>query len=98
FGSLAVRLKQPSVLGELFAGVLLGSSGVGLIPADGELHHILALLAEIGVVVLLFEIGLETNLREMVRVGRQATNVALVGVAGPFILGFATWKLWNPAL
>src|SRR5688572_30457224 len=69
---LAVRVGQPAVLGELVFGVLLGASVIGAIPAEGQLHEVIGLLAEIGVVILLFEIGLETDLREMFRVGRPA--------------------------
>lgn len=92
-GELAIRLGQPAILGELLAGVLLGSSVLGVIPATGDLHDTIGLLAEIGVVILLFEIGLETDLREMFRVGGSAITVALVGVIAPFLLGFGTWTL-----
>ena len=92
-GELAIRIGQPAVLGELIAGVVLGGSVLGVIPADGALHDVIGLLAEIGVVILLFEIGLETDLREMFRVGPAAISVALVGVAAPFALGYGTWLL-----
>lgn len=92
-GELANRVGQPAVLGELIAGVLLGSSVFGIVPATGQLHDVIGLLAEIGVVILLFEIGLETDLREMFRVGGAAITVALVGVIAPFFLGFGTWTL-----
>src|SRR2546422_11378409 len=90
---LAERLGQPAVLGELVAGIVLGSSVLGVIPTgpDDPLRPIIALLAEIGVVVLLFEIGLETDLKAIARVGAPATAVALVGVAVPFLLGFLYW-------
>ncbi|HEY0670855.1 MAG TPA: cation:proton antiporter [Longimicrobiales bacterium] len=90
-GEVAVRLGQPAVLGELIGGVLLGSSIFNVIPAAGQLHDVVGLLAEIGVVILLFEIGLETDLREMFRVGRAAVTVALVGIIAPFGLGYLTW-------
>ena len=92
-GEFAVRIGQPAVLGELVFGVLLGASVTGIIPADGPLHEVIGLLAEIGVVILLFEIGLETDLREMFRVGGSALAVALVGVVAPFVLGYGTWLL-----
>jgi Kef-type K+ transport system membrane component KefB len=92
-GELAMRVGQPAVLGELVAGVVLGSSVLGVIPAGGALHDVIGLFAEIGVVILLFEIGLETDLREMFRVGRAAVAVALVGVIAPFVLGYATWVM-----
>lgn len=87
------RLKQPPVLGELLAGVLLGASVLGVIPtAPGDpLTPAIKLLAEVGVVVLLFEIGLETDLKAMARIGGAASAVALVGVGVPFGLGFLYW-------
>ena len=69
FGELAERIGQPAVLGELVAGVLLGSSALGVIPAAGPIAEVITILAELGVLILLFEIGLETDLREMRRVG-----------------------------
>ena len=69
FGELAERIGQPAVLGELVAGVLLGSSALGVIPAAGPIADVITILAELGVLILLFEIGLETDLREMRRVG-----------------------------
>ncbi|MGH7703902.1 MAG: cation:proton antiporter [Gemmatimonadales bacterium] len=91
-GELTERLGQPAVLGELLAGVLLGGSVLGLVPvgqgAGAELIHF---LAELGVLLLLFEIGLETDLKEMFRVGPAAAAVAAVGVALPFGLGFLYW-------
>jgi len=86
FGELAERVGQPAVLGELLAGVVLGPSVLGLVP----LSHGIELLAEIGVILLLFEVGLETDLEELVRVGGPALAVALAGMALPFIGGWAT--------
>ena len=91
FGELAERIGQPAVLGELLAGVLLG-----IIPADGTMREVIQLLAEVGVAILLFEIGLETDLKEMFRVGPSATLVAVVGVITPFVLGFLYWILVLP--
>ncbi len=92
-GEAAIRVGQPAVLGELLAGVVLGSSMLGVIPAAGQLHDVIGLLAEIGVIIVLFEIGLETDLREMFRVGGAAVAVAMVGVIAPFLLGYGTWTL-----
>jgi Kef-type K+ transport system membrane component KefB len=87
---LAQRVGQPAVLGELLAGVLVGTSVLGLVdPAQETLH----LLAELGVVILLFEIGLETDLGKLVRVGGAAAAVALTGVVLPFGLGYAVCRL-----
>ena len=90
-GELAERFGQPAVLGELIAGVLLGGSVLGIVPTEGTGAAIIHLLAELGVVLLLFEIGLETDLKEMFRVGTASLSVAAVGVAIPFALGFAYW-------
>jgi Kef-type K+ transport system membrane component KefB len=90
-GELAERIGQPAVLGELLAGVLLGSSVLGIVPAQGPAAEIIHVLAQLGVVLLLFEIGLETDLREMFRVGTASLSVATVGVVLPFVFGFAYW-------
>jgi len=96
FGELAERIGQPAVLGELVAGVVLGGSVLGIIPADGTMREVIQLLAEVGVAILLFEIGLETDLKEMFRVGPAATLVACVGVVTPFLLGFLYWIVVLP--
>ena len=90
-GELAERVGQPAVLGELVAGVLLGGSVLGVVPATGVPGELIHVLAELGVLLLLFEIGLETDLREMFRVGSASLAVAVVGVAVPFGLGYAYW-------
>ena len=90
-GGAARAIGQPAVLGELLAGVILGASVLGLIrPDDQTLQGTLVLhfLAEIGVVILLFEIGLETDLMQLLRAGPAATVVAVVGVALPFAGGY----------
>lgn len=90
FGEAAQRIGQPAVLGELIAGVILGGSVLGLLdPTDPVIH----VLAEIGVMVLLFEIGLHTDLRALIRVGKSATLVGLVGLTLPFLGGYfvAIW-------
>jgi Na+:H+ antiporter len=90
-GELAERIGQPAVLGELVAGVLLGGSVLGLVPTGGPAGQVVHVLAELGVVLLLFEIGLETDLREMFRVGPASLAVAVVGVGLPFLFGFLFW-------
>lgn len=85
FGELAERVGQPAVLGELLAGILLGPSVLGLVPLADSIFE----LAEIGVVLLLFEVGLETNLEDLVRVGAPAMSVALAGMVLPFAGGYA---------
>ncbi len=90
-GDLAERVGQPAVLGELVAGILLGSSLLGVVPSSGPTADIVHVFAEVGVILLLFEIGLETDLGAMFRVGPAALAVAAVGVILPFGLGFAYW-------
>ena len=86
FGELAERLGQPAVLGELVGGVIVGVSGFHLVdPHDVTVH----LLSELGVILLLFLIGLETDLRKLMSVGGSASVVAIVGVALPFVGGAA---------
>jgi Kef-type K+ transport system membrane component KefB len=98
-GEIVERRGQPAVLGELVAGVILGGSVLGIIPEPGtEMYEIVHVFAEIGVSILLFEIGLETDLQEMFRVGRTASAVALIGVLVPFGLGFFYWYLANPSI
>lgn len=87
------RIGQPAVLGELLAGVLLGVSVLGVIPTAPEdpLTEVIHVFAEIGVVILLFEIGLETDLKQLLRVGPGAAAVALVGVLVPMTAGIVFW-------
>jgi Kef-type K+ transport system membrane component KefB len=90
-GALAKRVGQPAVLGELLAGVLVGGSVLALVNLQDKTDprgEVLHLLAEIGVVILLFEIGLETDLKKLLSVGGTAAVVALVGVVLPFALGY----------
>jgi Kef-type K+ transport system membrane component KefB len=79
-GELFARIGIPSVLGELSAGILLGVSGFGLI----EVNDVLKVLAEIGILLLLFEIGLETDIQRLKEAGGKAVIVALFGAVFPF--------------
>ncbi len=81
---IAVRGGMPAVLGELLAGVILGGSLLGVI----RQNEVLTVLAEIGAIILLFEIGLESDLEEFLRVGTSAFTVAVIGVIGPFAVGY----------
>ncbi|MBK7203943.1 MAG: cation:proton antiporter [Anaerolineae bacterium] len=87
--SLVERIGQPAVLGELLVGVLLGN--LALVGLNGlepiKTNEIIKFLAELGVVILLFQVGLESNVQQMRRVGMRALSVALVGVMAPFLLG-----------
>jgi len=82
---VAVRLHAPSVIGELAAGVLLGPSVLGWLGPD----EVLRLLAEIGIILLLFQVGLETNVRRLVDAGAKSIIVAIGGLVAPFLLGFS---------
>ncbi len=85
-GELAQRVGQPAVLGELIAGVLLGGSALGLFdPSDPVLHA----MSELGVLILLFQIGLHTDLRSLAKVGSTALFAGTVGVVLPFAGGIA---------
>ena len=85
FAELAVRLNFPSVIGELLAGVVLGPSLLGWI----EPAQTFRLLAEIGIILLLFEVGLETDVMQLVRAGAKSIIVAMSGFILPFVFGFA---------
>lgn len=86
FGELAERLKQPAVLGEIIGGIVVGVSGLNLVHAHDPTIH---LLSELGVILLLFLIGLETDLYKLLSVGGSAAAVAIVGVLLPFAGGVA---------
>ncbi|HET8530469.1 MAG TPA: cation:proton antiporter [Methylomirabilota bacterium] len=89
------RIGQTAVLGELLAGIVVGPGGLGLVQESEVIHA----LAELGVLLLLFEVGLESDLGGLLRAGLQATLVAVVGVALPFAAGFAVMQaLGHPPL
>lgn len=96
---LAARIGQPAVLGELAMGVIVGN--LTLFGYHGlqylGTNQVVEALAEIGVVLLLFEVGLETDISEMAKVGASSLLVALLGVIVPFGLGFgvAHWLIPN---
>lgn len=86
---LIVRLGQPAVLGELIIGVIIGNLawlGIHIFEPLGN-NPFIAFLAELGVVILLFQVGLESNIQQMRKVGLRAFLVATVGVVVPFVLG-----------
>lgn len=89
FSGLIERFGQPPVLGELLTGVILGNLvflGIGFFDPIKE-NIIIQFLADLGVIVLLFQVGLESHLGSMARVGVRALLVAVVGVILPFVLG-----------
>lgn len=85
FAEIAERFQAPRVMGELCAGVLLGPSLLGWIEPSG----VIKLLAEIGIILLLFEVGLGTDVKRLVRTGLASFLVAAGGFVVPFFLGFA---------
>ncbi len=94
-GEAMERIGQTAVLGELLAGVIIGPGVLGFVHESDVLHA----LAELGVLILLFEVGLESDLAELLRAGLQATLVALVGVAVPFAVGYGVMHwLGHPTL
>lgn len=84
FAEFAAKMKTPSVIGELFAGIVLGPSLFGWI----EPGEIIKLLAEIGIILLLFEVGLQTDIKRLARTGGKSIVVAMAGFILPLILGF----------
>jgi Kef-type K+ transport system membrane component KefB len=96
-GDLAVRVGQPAVLGELLVGVILGNLDlVGIRAFDGVVQNeMVDFLAQLGVLVLLFEVGLESTVGQMLRVGLSSLFVAILGVLAPFGLGWllSAWLL-----
>lgn len=82
---LAQRLRMPGVVGGLAAGILIGPSVFGWVHYDELLHA----MAELGVMFLLFQVGLEVRASELVRVGKVALAAAVLGVALPFVAGWA---------
>jgi Kef-type K+ transport system membrane component KefB len=96
-GEVSVRLGQPAVLGELLAGVVLGNLTLfgfhGLEWFKTDVH--VDMLARIGVLLLLFEVGLESTVGQMLKVGPSALLVAVLGVVAPFALGWGVgaWLL-----
>ena len=97
-GALVERFRQPAVLGELIFGVILGNlSLLGFHGLDYlKSNEAIMILAEIGVIFLLFEVGLESNIKEMLAVGVSSFLVALVGVILPMLLGWGVGAWFLP--
>jgi Kef-type K+ transport system membrane component KefB len=83
-GELFERIRQPAVIGEIMAGIILGPHILNMIGPS----HFYQVLAEIGVIILLFNVGLQTRTEDMLRVGKTALLVAVLGVIFPFIFGY----------
>lgn len=97
-GEVFTKLNQPAVLGELVGGIAIGGLslfGLGAVEAL-RTNEIVAALAEIGVIILLFEVGLESNLKQMVEVGWSSLLVAVAGVVAPFFLGWGVAAYFVP--
>ncbi len=90
-GSLANRLGQPAVMGKLLIGLVLGPSMIGLFDAayfrDAHVHDTLLIVAELGVIFLMFTAGLEVQLDEFLKAGRPAALAGTLGVVFPIVLG-----------
>ena len=105
-GSIARRLGQPRVLGELIVGVILGPTLLNLLHApmfEGvELDASIKELAELGVLLLMFIVGLEMNIGELVKVGKVGVFAGFAGAIAPIVLAYPLVQLfnydWQPAL
>ena len=94
FGILARKLKAPQVVGEIIAGLLIGPSVLGLVNQSTFLSQ----MAEIGVILLMFSAGLETNLHDLIKTGLKATLIACAGVFIPLAGGFFLYRgFYGPA-
>jgi Kef-type K+ transport system membrane component KefB len=91
---IAERIRVPAVLAEILAGVILGPSVLDVV-GHGE---VLVFLAELGVILLLLEVGLEMEIRQLVAVGKASLLVALAGVALPFAGGFGVAVLFGESM
>jgi len=103
-GEFFVRLKQPEIVGEVLAGIIIGPYALGLIGSpDGDLVQLFHgdreaaeealnitfdVIAGLGVIILLFFVGLETRLRDLLNVRNRAVAVGVLGIVLPFVLGF----------
>ena len=90
FGIVARKLKAPQVVGEIVAGLIIGPSVLGMV----EQTDFLLQMAEIGVILLMFSAGLETDLKELIKTGPIATLIACAGVFIPLVLGAVFYMLY----
>src|SRR5215831_4487831 len=95
-GELATRLRQPPVLGELLAGILLGAMPLPELRDVGT-DKTIDMLSQLGVLILLFEVGLESTVRDVLGVGKAAVSVAVLGTIGSFLAGLGAAVLLAPA-
>lgn len=94
FSVLSIKFKEPAVLGMLLVGMVIGPTGFDLI----ETNVVLEIFSEIGVIILLFEAGLETDIPSMKRAGRGALFSSIGGIVFPFLSGFALSILFGLSL
>src|SRR5262245_41386170 len=96
FGEIASRLKQAAVLGELLGGMIIGNLPW---PVFQDLHvdPFIDMFSRFGVLILLFEVGLESTVSEVLSVGASAVRVAVLGTLGSFLCGFLVAKLLAPS-
>ena len=83
FGLIARKLKAPQVAGEIVAGLLIGPSALNIV----QTNDFISGFAEIGVILLMFGAGLDTDLKQLKKSGIKATLIACAGVAVPMVLG-----------
>ena len=97
-GELATRLKQPAVLGELMVGIVLGNLSFGGYAPFREMsgNETIQIVAGIGALILLFEVGIESTIGQMMQVGKAALLVAVLGVIFPFALGWGAGAVLLP--
>ena len=91
FAEIFERLRQPAVAGEILAGVLIGPGVLGWV----EPSEVTNVLAEIGVIFLLFNVGLETKPKSVLRVGKRSMLVAVLGVVIPLAGGWLLMRVWG---
>ena len=91
FGLLTRRIEMPQVVGALVAGLLLGPACLNIVQESEFLDHI----AEIGVIVLMFSAGLETDISELKKSGRNSFVIAVIGVLVPLIAGYVLASFFN---
>jgi Kef-type K+ transport system membrane component KefB len=88
---LSERLHQPGIVGEILAGAIVGPSVLGLVAPNDTLKA----LSDLGVIFLLFDVGLQVKAKELLRVGGTATLVATIGVIVPFFAGWGILRAWG---